>query len=561
MEAPERPAQPRGMSRGLAFILLALVCVPYLVGLGDPPLWDANEPLYAEPPREVLEHGDWLSPTWNYKPWFVRPPLSTWITVPFYWAFGVSPFSERLPMAIAAIATIVATYALGAALGGRRIGVLAAVVLASTTRYWLTARQLSGDVYMTACLVSAFALAAPLLAGRPEGRRRILFAHGLVAIGVLAKGPAILVLYALPLLIVARLRRPRIDIRSLRPLAAVLLVLGLGVPWFVYMTIRHGTEYLAVFIGHQHLQRIIADEFKPRAPWFLFQAILGDGQPWILLVPFAVAEAVRAIRGGRRDPLLILAWVAGLLPLVLFSIPAGKRNVYLLPGYPMLAVGLAPFVAEVIDGLHRTMTRWIGALAAVACAAGVWMLIETRSRAPDDLAAASAPFLVVVAAAVIVFGVMAWRRSGAGLVRALAAFPLGAVTLAAILMPAFSRYMPVPRLAKSMAARLEPGDLAILYRVPIHSLMFYLSRPTVVAGDHAALLAAIPPGHRAIVLGQDDEIAAFEREGGFLVSAPIDRAPYYQLQFRRNVLGDGPSTRDLVLVVVERAEATRDHPR
>ena len=84
MSDPTAPAPlptPTGtrppLRTGWVVACLVLACVPYLVGLGAPPLWDANEPLYAEPPREALETGDWLAPTWNYKPWFVRPPLAS----------------------------------------------------------------------------------------------------------------------------------------------------------------------------------------------------------------------------------------------------------------------------------------------------------------------------------------------------------------------------------------------------------------------------------------------------------------------------------------------------
>ena len=41
-------------SRGLCVALIALALVPYFLVLGSPPLWDANEPLYAERGKEVL---------------------------------------------------------------------------------------------------------------------------------------------------------------------------------------------------------------------------------------------------------------------------------------------------------------------------------------------------------------------------------------------------------------------------------------------------------------------------------------------------------------------------
>ncbi|MCC7137287.1 MAG: glycosyltransferase family 39 protein [Planctomycetes bacterium] len=606
-------APGREPSRALVATLLVLACVPYLLGLGEPPLWDANEPLYAEPPREVLETGEWLVPTWNYVPWKVRPPLATWVTVPFYAAFGVSPFSARLPMALAAVATLLATCSLGTALGGRRTGLFAALVLASTARYWLFSRQLAGDVYLAAAVVGAFALAAPVLRG-PAGahRRRLLAAHALVAVGVLLKGPVILALYAVPLALAARLARPRVPFRSLRPVALGVLTLLLAAPWFVHMAWVH-EDYLRIFFGHHHVRRAVSDDVGARPAWFLLQALAGDGQPWVLLLPFAawapfasraarVAVAPRSAsaldrlraacvgaartwrarreagRGRARDPLAVLAWAAALFPLVLFSIPFGKRNVYLLPAYPMMAVAIAPFVAQAFDGLHPRLVRGVAVLAALASAAGVAMLVAARGNAPDDVVGATTPWLVGCVVAVVVFTGAAARASGRTLTTALVVLPLWAVTVAAFLFPALARYRPVPRLARTLVAQARPGDAAVVYGVSVHSLMFYAERRTTVARNPAELLAAIPPGGRALVLGQDDEVAALVavprarlvRSAGdprlpalevtWEKTLPVrvtelDRAPYLLLQFSRNVLGRDRSVRDLVLVAVERDDA------
>ena len=94
MNAPRPRPQP---SRRTTWLLLALACSTYFVALGTPPLWDANEPLYAQPPKEVLDwpQGDFWAPTWNGRPYFAHAPLSTWITVPFYAWLGAGELGHR----------------------------------------------------------------------------------------------------------------------------------------------------------------------------------------------------------------------------------------------------------------------------------------------------------------------------------------------------------------------------------------------------------------------------------------------------------------------------------
>ena len=60
--------------------------VPYFVDLGGSAIWDANEAFYVETPREMIERGDYVSPTFNYEPRLNKPVLSYWIVAGFYHA-------------------------------------------------------------------------------------------------------------------------------------------------------------------------------------------------------------------------------------------------------------------------------------------------------------------------------------------------------------------------------------------------------------------------------------------------------------------------------------------
>ncbi len=79
---------------GLA-ALLALAILPYFVDLNGSSIWDANEAFYVETPREMIERGDYIAPTFNYQPRFNKPVLSYWIVAGFYKLFGVSVAVQR----------------------------------------------------------------------------------------------------------------------------------------------------------------------------------------------------------------------------------------------------------------------------------------------------------------------------------------------------------------------------------------------------------------------------------------------------------------------------------
>src|ERR1044072_9965758 len=119
----------------LLIVILVFAAAPYFIRLGASSLWDSNEAFYAETPREMIESGDYINPTFNYQPRFNKPPLCYWIVALFYKLFGASESVERVTIALAAIAMIATASALGSAIFSFEAGLLAAVGLAAAPRF------------------------------------------------------------------------------------------------------------------------------------------------------------------------------------------------------------------------------------------------------------------------------------------------------------------------------------------------------------------------------------------------------------------------------------------
>ena len=96
-------------------LLLAAAVLPYFVDLNGSSIWDANEAFYVETPREMIERGDFVSPTFNYLPRLNKPVLSYWIVAGFYKIFGVGVGVQRVPIAIGAVTLIAIAFLLAGA--------------------------------------------------------------------------------------------------------------------------------------------------------------------------------------------------------------------------------------------------------------------------------------------------------------------------------------------------------------------------------------------------------------------------------------------------------------
>src|SRR3990172_4873472 len=161
--------------RLIVFVLLVAAVVPYFIDLNGSSIWDANEAYYVETPREMMQRGDYISPTFNHEPRFNKPVLSYWVVAAFYKVFGVSVGVQRLPIAVGA-----ATWA---ALG-----------LAVAPRLLMFSRRIFIDISIS--MFMGLTLLFFALAERYPERRRLYLPlmYGAAGLGVLTKGPVALAL-------------------------------------------------------------------------------------------------------------------------------------------------------------------------------------------------------------------------------------------------------------------------------------------------------------------------------------------------------------------------------
>src|SRR5687768_6904805 len=130
----------------LSFLLAAAI-LPYWIGIGDSTLWDANEAFYAETPRVMTETGDYVSPSFNDKPRFNKPPLTYWIIAISCKIFGVSGWAERFPIVLAAMGLIAAAFVIGRVIWGTQTGLWVAIVMSTLPRFLMHSRRSSIDVF------------------------------------------------------------------------------------------------------------------------------------------------------------------------------------------------------------------------------------------------------------------------------------------------------------------------------------------------------------------------------------------------------------------------------
>ncbi|MBU0753835.1 MAG: glycosyltransferase family 39 protein, partial [Planctomycetes bacterium] len=84
-------------------VLVLLSCFLFL---GTFPLQEPDEGRYAEIPREMIERGDFITPTLNYVKYFEKPPLHYWLTASGIAVFGRNEFAVRFWPALLSLLTM-----------------------------------------------------------------------------------------------------------------------------------------------------------------------------------------------------------------------------------------------------------------------------------------------------------------------------------------------------------------------------------------------------------------------------------------------------------------------
>src|SRR4051812_47798135 len=147
------------LPRWLWISLGVLTLLTYTVGLNFP-LVGPDEPRYAQVAREMLERGDWITPTLGGHPWFEKPALLYWLEIVSYKIFGVNEAAARFGPALFGLGTVLALAVIGRSLrrsDGCGLRGWFAIIGASTLGLLVFAHGASFDIIVTFPIAASLA--------------------------------------------------------------------------------------------------------------------------------------------------------------------------------------------------------------------------------------------------------------------------------------------------------------------------------------------------------------------------------------------------------------------
>ena len=349
-----KPTAPFFTEARQRWLLPLLTLCTFFLLLGSRALNEPDEGRYSEIAREMIETGDWLVPHFWYLPHLDKPPMTYWLVAASMKLFGQNEWAARLPVALAGVSGVWAAFLLGCSIGGRRAGFWSALILQTSLLYFVMARMLTTDIFLTQFNAWAiyFFWRSWNASKAESGKRKaeIFLSWHLagwiaVALGFLTKGPVAL---AIPIVAFAGLiifRRKEIvkkKILFVGLLGGFVVFLILALPWFlaVFQRVPEAAHFMVLGQAAGHL---LGTTIKNRhGSVFYFFGILAAGLlPWTILLGWLWRKNHwRGLDSKTKDGWLLLN-VWAIFTFALFSFSQAKLPAYILPVFPALAILLA----------------------------------------------------------------------------------------------------------------------------------------------------------------------------------------------------------------------------
>jgi len=303
-----------------------------------------------------------------------------------------------------------------------------------------------------------------------------------VAVGLLVKGPPILILVGGMFVFLLIFHPRRRNLVHLHPWLGLPLAL---VPLTVWCLLAwQEDERYVLFLGWWYIVRRVGGSVFGQAgpPGSYFLLLFGLLLPWTTYFLPGLRAAWRGLRRRQHRTILLASWLLG--GWLLWELPISKLPTYVLGAFPALALLIAQLVARHLAG-RLTWTRSLGlrvgtyvVLVGSIIVAGALVTAAMLLGAPWSQAAAFIPAVTLVATGALVLRHNRGDRPRAALHVAVFGTLCTYILIWLLVIPGIESERAVTRRLAQYVAAHTPADSIVIVACPIAapSLPFYLAQ-------------------------------------------------------------------------------------
>ena len=389
-------------------------------GLFNRDLWTPDEPRIAAISLEMSRTGDMIVPHLAGKPFIEKPPLYFAINAFFIKWFGATIGNTNAPRLVTAffgVGTVWMTFLLSRRLFGKSSGLSAAAVLVTMTGFILNFHWIRSD-----CALCFFVIAAIWSFSEVYFAKRPWFclpAGFFVAGAFLTKGFIGPILIGIPWLgmfgsWMLEIKKRGLNKKNLfigHHLFGLAIMALLSGAWMYLLLVKGGANLWHEWFWVNHVGRLLGNaeakaHIRTGQPFYYISQLAVNSLPWFpLILVWTWTFFKRILKHARpsKEDIFLLIWGAGAI--LLLSLSATKRNIYLAPVLPVFAIMCARMMEKPIENkvLKGYLLFWAFLALILLAALTVVPFFEKFYR--DALQTATTDFLMTFGYGNIISGI------------------------------------------------------------------------------------------------------------------------------------------------------------
>jgi 4-amino-4-deoxy-L-arabinose transferase-like glycosyltransferase len=388
----------------LALILLLWILI-YFASIFTPALLDDVDTVHAEASREMVLRHDWVTLYNDGIRYLEKAPLMYWAVAASYEIFGVKDWSTRLPLMLAVLALLLATYRLGTEAYGERGGLYSAVVLATSLGPYIFTRFQIPDV-IVALWMTLGALFFLISLRQETPSRWVCWGFAATcALNVLTKSLIGLVFPLAAIFLFLLITRNLRHILKCRLISSTLVFLAIAAPWHILAALRNPSQgavkgFLWFYFVNEQFLRYIGKRVPPgydTVPLLIFWGLTVLWVfPWMILLPQSITqvplrtqELREKLSPAQQASLFFFIWALVIVGFFTFST---RQEYYTIPAVPALALLIGGWLAKESANSAESRAGRISSwfffiMVALGAVAGIALLLSSKPPVPGaDLA-------------------------------------------------------------------------------------------------------------------------------------------------------------------------------
>lgn len=476
-------------------------------------LFDVDEAVFSEATKEMVEGGNWITPTYNGENRYDKPILLYWLMAGSYKIFGVNEFGARFPSAVASYLLICSLFFFVKHFQDDMTAFYAAISSVLSLSFFVYFHAAVTDMLLTLFItLSLFSFYCSVAGNEKYPGKDTIYSYGFYlfsALAFLTKG-LIGIVFPFGVALIYMIATERwCGVKKVFRLKGLILFLLVSAPWYLAQLSINGRDFFEQFIVKHHFKRYTGVISGHKGPFYYYIPVLLIGLfPWIAYLPAGIRNTVKE-KG--RVYLFALLWVAFLF--VFFSLSTTKLPNYILPATPAASLLIA-------SGMKIQTKRWwqfshffMAGMALLISAAFLISRQYLVKFGVDDFAWLY--LLVVILMGIVVLGVYsALTKKGFCIV--LSGLMILFLSILSIkVMPVINQYLQgtIHKYSLYAKERLSPDEDIFVYGINNPSIVFYSGHKVIPLRGKNDLLPLTSNGHHAVVITKTKNIDVIENMG------------------------------------------------